>query len=188
MNRDLTVHKTEIEGLLKIERPVFDEDRGYFHEVFRLNDLEKVTGKKFKACQWSHSYSKPRVIRALHSERWQKVIYPVTGKMFTALVDVRKDSKTFAKVETFEFDTEKKNYSHAALYLPPGIANSICVMGAKPLHYMYLVDEYWDNSKAQGIAWDDPDLNIKWPVKNPILSERDQNNPTLRELYPNKFK
>jgi len=53
---------------------------------------------------------------------------------------------------------------------------------------MYLVDEYWNDSKARGIAWDDPDLAIDWPVKNPILSDRDRKNPTLRERFPDKFK
>jgi dTDP-4-dehydrorhamnose 3,5-epimerase len=56
------------------------------------------------------------------------------------------------------------------------------------MHYFYLIDEYWDDSKARGVAWDDPDLNIKWPIKNPILSERDKNNPTLRETFPEKYK
>jgi dTDP-4-dehydrorhamnose 3,5-epimerase len=53
---------------------------------------------------------------------------------------------------------------------------------------MYLVSEYWDDTKAKGIAWDDPDLAIDWPVRKPILSERDKTNPTLRQLYPRKFK
>jgi dTDP-4-dehydrorhamnose 3,5-epimerase len=56
------------------------------------------------------------------------------------------------------------------------------------MHYFYLIDEYWDDTKARGIAWDDPDLKIKWPIKNPILSERDKHNPTLRQLFPEKFK
>ena len=52
---------------------------------------------------------------------------------------------------------------------------------------MYLVDEYWDNSKARGIIYNDPDLAINWPVSDPIISDRDRENPTLRELYPEKF-
>ena len=56
------------------------------------------------------------------------------------------------------------------------------------MHYFYLIDEYWDDAKAKGVAWDDPDLNIKWPIKDPILSERDRSNPTLRQSFPEKFK
>ncbi len=184
----INIKKTSIPGLLLIERPMFFDERGFFHEVFRLNELEKKTGRKFKPVQWSHSFSYPRVIRAIHTEKWQKIIYPVTGRMFAAFVDARVDSKTFGKVLTFTFDNTKKRSSYTAVYIAPGIGNSLCVAGKEPLHYMYLVDEYWDNSKAKGIAWDDPDLSIKWPVRNPIISDRDRNNPTLRELFPEKFK
>lgn len=127
--------------------------------------------------------SVPGVIRALHAENWNKIVYPITGKMFAAIVDIRPGSRTFGRVETFEFNEEIPK----ALFIPKGLANSICVVGEKPVHYLYLVDEYYDGKDTRAIAWDDPDLNIKWPVKNPIISERDMNNPTLRELFPEKF-
>lgn len=178
------IRETSIPGLLIIERPVFRDERGFFKEIIRLNELEKATGIKFNLKQWSHSFSKPRVIRALHAENWNKIVYPVTGKMFAAVVDIRPDSKTFAKVEEFNFDGKE----HKALFVPKGLANSICVVGREPVHYLYIVDAYYDGSDTTALAWDDPDLNINWPVKNPILSERDRKNPTLRELFPEKFK
>ncbi|MBU0569260.1 dTDP-4-dehydrorhamnose 3,5-epimerase family protein [Patescibacteria group bacterium] len=181
------IKKTSIPRLLIIERPVFSDSRGFFHEIFRLNDLEKFSGVKFNPVQWSHSVSLPGVIRAIHSEQWHKLVYPISGKMFGAYVDVRPDSKTFGKVETVIFDNESAESRHTAVFIPPGVGNSICVMGEVPVHYTYLVSEYWDNSKAQGIAWNDPDLAIDWPVKNPIISDRDKNNPTLRQLFPEKF-
>ena len=55
------------------------------------------------------------------------------------------------------------------------------------MHYFYLIDKYWDDAKASGIAWNDPDLAIKWPIKDPILSERDKTNKTLRQAFPEKF-
>lgn len=177
---NLTIKETSIEGLLIIERPTFPDERGFFHEIFRLNELEEK-GISFKPVQWSHSHSLPRVIRAIHSEDWQKVVYPVSGKVFVAIVDVRPDSKTFKKMETFTFDNTIPNSPHQALFLPKGIGNSICVSGDEPIDYMYLVDQYWDNSKARGFAWDDPDLAIPWPIKDPIISERDRGNPTLQQ-------
>lgn len=187
-NTDSEVIKTtDIADLLVIERPTFQDERGFFHEPLRISDLKNY-GISFLPVQMSHSYSKPRVIRAIHTEKWQKVIYPVTGQMFAAFVDVRIDSKTFGKVVTHIWDNTDLNSSHEAIYIPPGVGNSICVMGNTPLHYIYLVDEYWDNAKAQGIIWNDPDLAIAWPIKNPIISERDKNNPTLRDLFPDKFK
>ncbi len=180
------VKSTSIEGLIVIERPTFPDERGFFHEIFRGNQLQEL-GINFKPVQMSHSMSEPRVIRAIHTESWNKLIYPVTGKMFAAIVDVRPESKTFGKHEEFVFDNTKKDSTHMALFLPRGMGNSICVIGDEPVHYVYAVDEYWDNSKSRGIAWDDPDLNIAWPIKNPIISERDRHNPRLRELFPNKF-
>ncbi len=182
-----TIRKTSIPGLLVIERPIFRDNRGFFHEIFRREELETFAKLKFNPVQWSHAMSKPRVIRAIHTEGWNKLIYPVTGKMFAAICDVRPKSKTFGKVETFTIDNTRKNSPHTALFLPKGMGNSVCVVGKEPVDYIYLVDEYWDDKKASGIAWDDPDLAIKWPVKNPIISERDKNNPNLRELYPEKF-
>ena len=177
------IKKTSISGLLVIEKPTYKDERGFFREAVRLNELEEITGSKFEIKQWNHSKSKPKVIRALHAEGWNKLIYPVTGKMFAAIVDIRPDSKTFGKVETFTFGETRPR----ALFIPEGLANSICVVGTEPVHYFYLVDRYYDGSDTTAIAWDDPDLNIDWPVKDPIISERDKNNPTLREAFPEKF-
>jgi len=177
------ITKTSIPGLVVIERPIFGDERGFFREVFRLNDLEKETGIKFNIVQAGHSYSLPGVIRALHAENWNKLVCPLTGKAFSAIADIRPESFAFGTIEIFEFDENKPR----ALFIPKGLANSICVCGDTPVHYLYLVDAYYDGTDTRAIAWNDPDLNIKWPIKNPIISERDKNNPTLRELFPQKF-
>lgn len=174
---------TEIPGLLVIERETHRDNRGFFREIVRFNELEDVRGKPFMPVQWNHSYSKPRVIRALHAENWNKLVYPLTGRMFAAIADIRPEQQTFGRVETFAFEEENPR----ALFIPRGLANSICVAGEMPVHYMYLVDAYYDGSDTRAIAWDDPDLAIDWPVSDPIISERDRNNPKLRELFPEKF-
>jgi dTDP-4-dehydrorhamnose 3,5-epimerase len=179
-----TIRKTTIPGLLVIERPIFKDKRGFFKEIFRLDALEKHTGKKFFFKQGNHSFSFPKVIRGLHAENWNKIVYLLTGKVFAAVADVRPDSKTFGKVETFVLDERNPK----ALFIPKGLANSVCVIGNKPAHYLYLVDAYYDGSDVTAFAWNDPDLKIKWPVKRPIISERDKNNPSLREIFPEKFK
>lgn len=187
-NKEVTISETSLPGVFKIERPVFPDNRGFLHEIVRMNELERMSGVDFRAVQISHLRSQPRVIRAIHTEDWNKVVYPVTGKLFVALVDVRPESASFGKYETFTFDSEADGSKHTALFVPAGIGNSLCAIGDKPVDYIYAVDEYWDNSKAQGIAWDDPDLNIPWPVKDPIISERDRQNPKIRELFPEKFR
>lgn len=181
---DNNIKPTSIPGLFILERPTIEDERGFFREVFRLDELEKALGYKLNFVQWNHSRSLPNVLRALHGENWNKLIYPVTGEMFTAVVDIRPDSETFGKVETFTFNDGNRK----ALFVSKGLANSICVVGEKPVDYLYLVDSYYDGSDTRAIAWDDPDLAIKWPVPNPILSERDKSNPKLCELFPEKFK
>lgn len=175
---------TSIPGLFRLERKTHIDQRGSFREVFHLNELEAALGCEFKAVQMNHSFSKPRVIRALHAEGWNKLVYPVSGQMFSAIVDIRPDSENFGRVETFNFTSDERY----ALFIAKGLANSVCVVGEEPVHYIYLVDAYYDGGDTRAIAWDDPDLNINWPIKDPIISQRDKNNPKLRDLFPEKFK
>jgi dTDP-4-dehydrorhamnose 3,5-epimerase len=181
---DQHIKQTSLPGLLKLDRSTFKDDRGFFREVFHLDELEQVLGVEFKPVQMNHSHSKPGVIRALHAENWNKLVYPVSGEMFAAVVDIRPESPTFGKYETFTFSKDNR----FGLFIPKGFANSICVSGEEPVNYIYLVDKYYDGSDTRAIAWDDPDLAINWPVENPLVSERDKNNPKLRELFPEKFK
>lgn len=177
------IHATSLPGLFVLDRPTFKDDRGFFREIFCFNELEQVLGYPFVPVQWNHSRSAPRVIRALHSENWNKLIYPVNGVMIAAIVDIRSDSPTFGKHQTFSFD----DGDHKALFISKGLANSICVTGNVPVDYVYLVDAYYTGSDTQAIAWDDPDLAIPWPIIDPIISDRDRNNPRLRDLFPHKF-
>lgn len=178
------VKKTSIKGLLILERPTHQDERGLFREVFHLDELEEALGYEFQPVQMNHAKSFSKVLRGLHAENWNKLVYPTTGSVFCAIVDIRPESETFSKLETFTIDDNTRY----ALFIPKGFANSMCVMGDKDVNYIYLVDAYWDGSDTKAIAWDDPDLNIDWPIKDPIISERDRNNPKLRDLFPEKFK
>lgn len=186
MDNKLTqfVKTTSLSGLLILERPIFKDDRGFFREIFHKNELEAVAGMEFNGVQMNHSRSNPGILRGLHAEKWNKVITSVNGEAFLAIVDIRPDSPTFGKYETFTVDDENR----FSLFIPKGMANSIYVSGEDAVDYFYLVDAYYDGTDTRAVAWDDPDLNIPWPNKNPILSQRDKNNPKLRELFPEKFK
>lgn len=178
------IKKTSLRDLLIIERPTHGDERGFFREVFHMDELEEVLGYEFKPIQWNHSRSKPKVLRGQHAENWNKLIYPVTGAAFAAIVDIRPESETFGRHEIFEFDDNHK----FALFIPKGFANSFYVKGSEDLNYLYLVDAYWDGSDTTAIAWNDPDVKIAWPDENPVLSQRDQNNSSLRDLFPDKFR
>ena len=189
MNPDKNIIKTSIDGVVLIKRPVHGDSRGFVHEPYNKKELKEATGVDFNPVQWTHGFVKPKTIKAVHTEDWNKLVYPANGILYAPICDLRPKSKTFGKVEHITIDNTKKDSPREAIFLPKGgIGNSVCVLGSETMHYFYLIDEYWDDAKASGIAWDDPDLNIKWPVKNPILSDRDKNNPTLREAFPEKFK
>lgn len=166
-----------------MERPTFSDERGFFREIFHLDEIEKTLDIPFRGVQMNHAYSKPGVLRGIHAENWNKIIYPVNGQVFVAIADIRVDSPTFGKVETFTIDGENR----IALFISKGLANSYCILGEKGVDYIYLVDAYYDGSDQRAIAWDDPDLKINWPIKDPLISDRDKSNPNLRDLFPEKF-
>ncbi len=178
------IKETSIKGLFVLERQTFPDNRGFFREVFHLDELEEATGQPFRIVQANHSQSLPGVIRGFHADTWNKLVYPVSGIAFVAIADVRPDSPTFAKVETFTCD----NNHHFGLFISKNLGNSICATGLEPINYFYLVDDYYRGQTAVSVAYNDPDLNVSWPVERTVLSEKDLKNPTLRELYPEKFK
>lgn len=177
------IKTTSIPGLLVLERPIISDERGFFKEIFHLDELEQALGYEFKGVQANHSQSLTGVLRGLHAENWNKLVYPLTGRVFVAIVDIRADSETFAKVETFTIDDSNR----IALFIPKGLANSFCVI-EDTVNYLYLVDVYYDGTDTRAVSYKDPDLNIDWPIKDPIVSEKDKDNPTLRQLFPEKFK
>lgn len=179
-NKAKSVRKTSIDGLFVLDAPIFSDQRGFFREFLRFSELEKLAGIKFSPVQINHSMSYPRVLRGLHADRWNKIVYPITGRAFSAIVDIREGSYTFGRVECFFFDDKNR----FGLFISKGLANSICALD-QVVHYIYLVDQYYDSKNPGTIAikWDDKDLAIDWPVKNPILSEKDRNNPSLKEIF-----
>jgi len=183
MSNQSYIKTTSIPGLLILERPFVEDERGFFKEIFHLDELEEVWGYTFKAVQANHSKSLTSVLRGLHAENWNKLVYPLTGKVFVAIADIRPDQNTFGKVATFTISDTNRH----ALFIPNGLANSfLCLEG--PVHYLYLVDAYYDGSDQRAIAFDDPILAIDWPIKDPIISWKDKNNPRLKDLFPEKFK
>jgi dTDP-4-dehydrorhamnose 3,5-epimerase len=161
------------------EPRTFADDRGFFREAFRSNDLEVAIGRKLRFLQVNHSRSKRGVLRGLHAEDWEKLVYVPHGCVFTAVADIRPDSPTFGQLATFHINPDNP----LTLFLPRGVAHGYCVLSDEA-DYTYQVTSYYDGSDTRAVAWDDPDLAVPWPVESPILSERDQRNPTLRELFP----
>ncbi len=179
------IKTTEIPGLLVYQREVFEDERGFFHEVVELRDLETVLGKKINITQSNHARSKPNVIRGFHAEPWEKILYVAKGKVMSVVVDLRIDSETFGKAVKIMLGDGNFN----TVYLPEGIGNSMCVLGEENAEYLYLITGYFEGKPTPAVSYNDPLITNQfggWPVKNGIVSEKDKNYPTLKERFGNE--
>lgn len=188
-SEDIKISETEIEGLLIFEKKLYQDRRGWFQESFRTEDIAKAWGvTDLVIKQSSFTYNLPKTLRGLHGEPQYKLVTSITGQCFIAIADIRVGSSTFGKVLTFEFDYSDINTPRKTLAISPGLANSILVTGNEAVFYHYGVsDTFKFESEKRAIRWNDPDLSIDWPIKDPILSKADQNHPFLREVFPDKF-
>ena len=126
------------------------------------------------------SYSKKNVIRGLHIQTESpqgKLVTVVKGKIFDVALDLRKKSKTYGKIYTCTL-SEKNSYS---IFIPPGFAHGFVVL-SEIADFEYKCTDYYDPSDEGSLLWNDPDLNIPWPIDNPKLSEKDANAPLLADL------
>lgn len=159
--------KTKIKGLKLIKSPVFKDGRGFLRETFRKNIL-KNQDFPFDIM----SFSKRNVIRGLHfqSKNSQAKIITVThGKIMDVAVDLRKNSPTFGKY----FSIIISHSDDFSFYIPKNFAHGFLCL-SKTCTINYKCSDYRNAKFERTLAWNDPDINIKWPVKKPILSKRDK--------------
>jgi dTDP-4-dehydrorhamnose 3,5-epimerase len=177
------VTPASLPGLFLVERPVHEDPRGFFHEVERRRtDVGGYLDTPIQHAQWNHSRSQRGVLRGIHVARWNKCVYVVRGEVQCAIVDARPESPTFGRHESFLLGEHRR----AMLFVPAGCGNSVLVL-SEWVDFMYSVDAEWYADGEYGIAWDDPDLAIPWQNRAPLLSDKDQRNPRLREVFPEKF-
>lgn len=174
----MQVQETNIEGLKIIKLDLHGDDRGFFVEKFKLSEFKKHN-LPTDFVQDNHSKSAPNVVRGLHYQynpAQGKLVGCTSGKIFDVAVDIRKDSPTLGKSFGLVLDQA------TLFWVPAGFAHGFCAIGDEPadLYYKITGGEY--NSQGEGgILWDDPDLNIEWPVDNPIISQRDQNQQSFKQ-------
>jgi dTDP-4-dehydrorhamnose 3,5-epimerase len=178
----MPVRQGRLDGLLVIERPTIGDERGFFRESFRMNELDEVRGEPTHFVQENHSRSRRGVLRGLHAENWEKLVYVPRGEVFTAVADIRPESPTFGQIETFALGETNR----WKIFIPRGLAHGYCVL-SEEADYTYQVSAYYDGSDTRAVAWNDPDLAVPWPISGPTLSERDKTAPTMRDLFPDRF-
>jgi dTDP-4-dehydrorhamnose 3,5-epimerase len=181
----MQVKETGIEGLVEIIPSVFPDNRGWFFEFYKEETLRKH-GIPTYFPQENMSCSKKGVIRGMHFQRapYQqgKLVTVIRGKVLDVAVDLRKGSATFGKVYYCELDGEK----HNMLMVPEGFAHGFASLEDDTLFH-YKCTNVYSKAHEGGVVWNDPELNIKWPVKNPFVSEKDAQLPELSELLRNSL-
>lgn len=169
--------KLAIPDVVLIEPKVFGDERGFFMETYKESEFFKF-GIKKKFIQENHSKSKKGVLRGLHYQAFPKaqakIVRCIAGEIFDVAVDIRKNSPTYKKWVTEVLSAENKKQ----LYIPEGFAHGFCVL-SREAEIVYKCNREYSPEKERGIIWNDPSIKIKWPVKKPILSEKDKKWPTL---------
>ena len=170
----MKIIKTKIKDLLIIKKETFKDKRGFLRELYRENLLSK------KFIFEIISYSRKNVIRGLHLQTKNsqgKYVTVLKGKAFDVAVDLRKGSKTFGQYFSIIL-SEKQNVS---FYIPEGFAHGFCALENNTIMH-YKCTNYRDKKSELGIIWNDPKLNIKWPIKKPIISKKDRENIHFEHL------
>ena len=170
---------TGIEGLVLVEPEVHGDARGFLVETYSEGSWRQA-GIVATFVQDNHSRSGRGILRGLHFQLrpgQAKLVRCVRGRVWDVGVDLRRDSPTYGRWEGHELDDSR----HRQLYLPVGFAHGFCVL-SEEADVAYRLSSYYDPETEAGIAWDDPDVGVEWPLDDPQVSERDRAAPRLAEI------
>jgi dTDP-4-dehydrorhamnose 3,5-epimerase len=170
---------TNLKNCLLIEPDIFSDDRGFFMETYNSKKyLEIGVGLGFVQDNFSYSYK--NVLRGLHlqiNEPQGKLVSVYHGEVYDVVVDLREDSPSFKKWQGFYLS----HTNNKQLWVPPGFAHGFLVT-SDYAYFSYKCSEFYNYNDEACIVWNDPDLNIEWPVINPIVSEKDMNGKLLKDF------
>jgi dTDP-4-dehydrorhamnose 3,5-epimerase len=176
----MNILETEIPGLLIIEPKVFGDARGYFLETYQA-ERYKAAGIQADFVQDNLSYSRKGILRGLHLQNPRpqgKLVQVLQGEVFDVAVDVRVGSPTFGKSVGVTLSSENKRQ----FWVPPGFAHGFIVTSETAL-FAYKCTDIYAPQNELSILWNDPDLDIQWPVNGePLLSEKDKKGRRLRDI------
>ena len=170
---------TKLDGVVRLAPAVHGDERGFMLESFS-REAWTAAGIDCEFVQHNHSRSRKGTLRAIHFQTapgQAKLVRCVRGAVFDVAVDLRRDSPTYGQWEGYVLDDE----SHHQLFVPVGFGHGFAVL-SDVADFTYLVSSYYDPATEAGIAWDDPDVGIEWPVSEPLLSERDKTAPSLADV------
>lgn len=165
--------------MLIIEPDIYPDDRGFFCETYHRMRYSQF-GIDVEFIQDNLSYSVKGTLRGLHFQHphsQAKLVQVLSGEIFDVAVDIRYGSSTFGKWTGASLSSENRNQ----LYIPPGLAHGFCVLSDTAL-FAYKCSDFYAPDCEAGILWSDPDLAIDWPIKEPLLSEKDRKFPYLKDV------
>ncbi len=173
------IYETTLPGVLLVEPVVFRDPRGYFVETYHAQKYaEAGLGATFVQDNFSHSSR--GTLRGLHYQLTKpqgKLLTVLSGAIFDVAVDIRKGSPTFGQWVGVELSQE----SHRQLYIPPGFAHGFCVI-SETAGVLYKCTDLYAPEDERGVLWNDPALNIAWPIDQPVLSKKDSAFASLRDM------
>ena len=175
--------KTELNGMFIIEPTVWEDSRGYFLETYHYKEFENA-GIDVNFVQDNQSKSKKGVLRGLHFQTKKpqgKLVRVINGSVFDVGVDLRKNSPTFGKWAGAILNNE----NNRQLFIPAGFAHGFLVLSDEA-EFVYKCTDFYDPENEGGIIYNDPDININWPITsdmNIILSKKDSVLPSLKEIF-----
>lgn len=167
----MQIHDTSLTGLKVIELKIHADARGFFVERFQEARFRDA-GLPHEFVQDNHSFSAAHVLRGLHYQTGPaqgKLVGVTRGRVWDVAVDIRADSPTFGQ----HFGVELSGENGKLLWIPPGFAHGFCVLGDEPADMLYKVTAPYSAVGDGGIRFDDAELNIPWPLSNPLVSARD---------------
>ncbi|HXB56368.1 MAG TPA: dTDP-4-dehydrorhamnose 3,5-epimerase [Vicinamibacteria bacterium] len=170
---------TEIPGVVIIEPDVHRDPRGYFLETYHERKYAEG-GIRGPFVQDNHSFSLRGTLRGLHAQQRRpqgKLVRAVEGEMFDVAVDIRRGSPTFSRWVGVTLSGENLRQ----FYIPPGFAHGFCVLSER-VHVEYKCTDFYDREDEFGLAWNDPEIGIAWPIREPVLSAKDAAAPRLDKI------
>lgn len=176
----MNIIKTLFQDAVIIEPKVFGDHRGFFMESYNKK-LFNQHGIDMDFIQDNHSLSQqPGTLRGMHYQlapkAQTKLIRVTRGAIYDVIIDIRKNSPTYGEWQGFILTADNKRQ----LLVPKGFAHGFCTL-VENTEVQYKVDELYSPEHDRGIAWNDPHLNIDWPVHNPVLSNKDTMHPIFAE-------
>ena len=168
----MKITQTRIPDVLVVEPQVFGDDRGFFFESFNKEKWRQETGLDLSFVQDNHSRSAKGVLRGIHYQIQQpqgKLVRVVAGEVFDVAVDLRKKSPTFGRWVGEHLSAE--NFKQ--IWIPEGFGHAFVVL-SECAEFLYRTTDFWAPEHERCILWNDPEIAIEWPVKNPVLSEKDK--------------